>query len=122
VFIAGLLFAASGMYCLLYPNAALSILGQHFEGANSLGQERGTAGGVSLTCGVFLIASVHYPRLTLPALWLVTLVLGGLEAGRLVSLVADGAPGTVVWIYIALEILGLVQGLFYLRRQLAVLA
>jgi hypothetical protein len=119
LFVTGLIFALVGLYSLIDPNAALAPLDLHFQTVNSFSQERGTAGGVTLAAGILMIASAHYRRLVLPALWMVTMVLGGLEAGRLVSLFVDGVPGKVVWIYSAFEILGLVQGLFWLRRELA---
>ncbi len=119
LFVTGLIFALVGLYSLIDPNAALAPLDLHFQTVNSFSQERGTAGGVTLAVGILMIASAHYRRLVLPALWMVTMVLGGLEAGRLVSLFVDGVPGKVVWIYSAFEILGLVQGLFWLRRELA---
>ncbi len=119
LFVTGLIFALVGLYSLIDPNAALAPLDLHFQTVNSFSQERGTAGGVTLAVGILMIASAHYRRLVLPALWMVTMALGGLEAGRLVSLFVDGVPGKVVWIYSAFEILGLVQGLFWLRRELA---
>ena len=119
LFVTGLIFALVGLYSLIDPNAALAPLGLHFQTVDSFSQERGTAGGVTLAVGIFLIASAHYRKLVLPALWMVTMVLGGLEAGRLVSLVVDGVPGKIVWIYAALEVFGLLQGIFWLRRELA---
>lgn len=119
LFITGLIFGAAGLYCLLDPNAALAVLGLHFQAVNSLSQERGTAGGVTLAIGLFLIAGTRYRGLLRPALWMVVVVLGGLECGRVVSLLIDGLPGTVVWVYIGLEVLGLVQGVYWLRQDLA---
>ena len=120
LFISGLLFGLVGMYSLIDPNAALGpTVGLHIDTINSFSQERGTAGGVTTAIGVFLIASAHYRKLVLPALWMVVTVLGGLECGRLVSLIVDGRPGGIVWFYMAVEILGLVQGLFWLRAQTA---
>lgn len=120
LFVTGLIFALVGLYSLLDPSAALGVpLGLHIETASSFSQERGTAGGVTLAAGLLLMAGAFRPRLRLPALWLVTVVLGGLEAGRLLSLLLDGVPGKVVWVYAAFETLGLVQGVFWLRRELA---
>ncbi|MFI4978778.1 MAG: DUF4345 family protein [Nevskiales bacterium] len=119
LFVTGLIFALVGLYSLIDPNAALAPLDLHFQTVNSFSQERGTAGGVTLAVGILLIASAHYRRLVLPALWMVTMVLGGLEAGRLVSLMVDGTPGKIVWIYAAFEVFGLLQGIFWLRRELA---
>jgi nitrate reductase gamma subunit len=118
LFVAGLLFALAGFYSLIDPNTALGVLGLHMEAVNSFSQERGTAGGVTLAIGIFLIAGAHYPGLRRPALWMVTVVLAGLEAGRLLSLVLDGVPGMIVWFYAGLEVLGLVQGIYWLRREI----
>jgi hypothetical protein len=117
LFVTGLIFALVGLYCLFDPGAALAPLGLHIDTVSSFSQERGTAGGVTLAVGLLLIASAHFRKLTVPALWTVVVVLGGLEAGRLVSLLLDGMPGKPVWINVAFEVLGLVQGLFWLRRS-----
>jgi len=120
LFIAGLLFGVAGLYTLIDPNAALGpTLGLHIETVNSFSQERGTAGGVTLAIGVFLLAAAHFGRLRLPALWMLVTVLGGLECGRLLSLVLDGRPGGLIWFYTGLEWLGLLQGLFWLRLEYA---
>ncbi len=120
LFVSGLLYALAGMYALVAPTEALGILGIHIDGVNGLSQERGTAGGVTLAIGIFLIASAHYRKLVIPALWTTTMVLGGLEFGRLVSICVDGLPRNPIWVYIGVEILGLVQGIFWLRVQSAI--
>lgn len=121
LFISGLLFGLVGIYSLIDPNAALGpTVGLRIETINSFSQERGTAGGVTTAIGIFLIASAHYRQLVVPALWMAVVVLGGLEAGRLTSLIVDGRPGGIMWFYMAVEILGLLQGIYWLRQQLAV--
>ena len=123
LFIAGLLFGLAGLYSLIDPNAALGpTVGLHIETVNSFSQERGTAGGVTLAIGVFLLAAAHFRQLALPALWMLVVVLSGLECGRLLSLVLDGRPGGLIWFYMGLETLGLLQGLFWLRVQYAATA
>jgi hypothetical protein len=119
LFISGLLYALAGMYSLVAPNEALGILGIHIDGINGLSQERGTAGGVTLAIGVLLIASAHYRKLVIPALWATTVVLCGLEFGRLISIVVDGMPRNPIWIYMGLEVAGLLQGIYWLRMQTA---
>jgi hypothetical protein len=121
LFISGLIFGLVGMYSLIDPNAALGpTVGLHIETVNSFSQERGTAGGVTAAIGIFLIASAHYRQLVLSALWMVVVVLGGLEAGRLTSLILDGRPGGIIWFYMAVEVLGLLQGLYWLRQELSI--
>ena len=121
LFISGLLFGLVGLYSLIDPNAALGpTVGLHIDTINSFSQERGTAGGVTTAIGIFLIASAHYRQLVLPALWTIVVVLGGLETGRLVSLVMDGRPGGIIWFYMSVEILGLLQGMYWLRQELSI--
>lgn len=120
LFVTGLIFALVGIYTLVDPVAALTVtLGLHLDGVNSYSQMRGTGGGVTAAIGAFLIYSASQPRLRLSALWAVCVVLGGLELGRIVSLALDGLPGKLIWIYMAVEVFGLLQGLFWLRRELA---
>lgn len=120
LFISGLLYALAGMFSLVEPTQALGMLGIHIDGINGLSQERGTAGGVTLAIGILLIASAHYQKLVLPALWTTTVVLGGLEFGRLISMCLDGLPKNPIWIYMGIEILGLAQGIYWLRVQTAI--
>jgi hypothetical protein len=120
LFVTGLIFVLVGFFSLVDPVAALTpTLGVHLEGVNSFSQMRGTAGGVTAAIGAFLIYSASQPRLRYSALWTASVVLGGLEVGRLTSLVLDGVPGKLVLIYMAVEIFGLVQALFWLRREAA---
>lgn len=120
LFVTGLIFALVGFYTLVDPVAALTAtLGVHLEGINSYNQMRGTAGGVTAAIGAFLIYSASQPKLRLSALRMVCVVLGGLELGRIASIVIDGAPGKLIWIYMAVEVFGLLQGLFWLRREAA---
>ena len=117
LFITGLIFAAVGLYALLDPVAALGQpLGLHIEAVNSFNQLRGSAGGVPLAVGIFLVISARKPALARPALWTVALLLGGLELGRLASIAIDGLPSRIIWIYMGAEIFGLVQAVFWLRR------
>jgi hypothetical protein len=118
LFVTGLIFALVGIYTMVDPVAALTAtLGVHLDGVNSYNQMRGTAGGVTAAIGAFLIYSASQPRLRLAALWMASVVLGGLELGRIVSIVVDGAPGRLIWIYMGVEIFGLLQALFWLRRE-----
>lgn len=120
LFITGLLFAAVGLYCLIDPVAAMGLpLDIHVGGVNGFNQERGTHGGVTLAIGLLLIASARWQkRLVLPSLWTVVTLLGGLEIGRFYSMAVDGVPGGLVWFYIGFEMFGLLQGIFWLRREL----
>jgi hypothetical protein len=57
---------------------------------------RAAYGGMHLGVGLLLLAGVGRRERRRAALWLVVAFMGGLALGRLVSLVADGAPGDFV--------------------------
>lgn len=55
--------------------------------------------------------------LRVPALWSLTVFMGGLALGRVLSLLLDGMPHPVLVIYLLLEIGFCAVGLWLLRRQ-----
>lgn len=121
LFVTGIVFLLMGMACIIDPVAALTPrLGIHLDGINALSQVRGSSGGVTAAMGVFMVYAATQPRLHAPALWLIVVVLGGLEAGRIVSLVSDGVPDISLWFSMAIEWLGLLQGVYFLRERLRI--
>lgn len=121
LFVTGILFLLMGMACIIDPVAALTPrFGIHLDGINALSQVRGSSGCVTAAMGVFMVYAAMQPRLHAPALWLVVVVLGGLQAGRVVSLVSDGVPDISLWFSMAIEWLGLLQGVYFLRERLRI--
>jgi hypothetical protein len=78
---------------------------------------RASAGAIPLLAGLFMSASLFRLQWALPALWLVTIILGGLIFGRLVSIAIDGMPGSTNLWFLGFESLGFVQALFWLRME-----
>jgi len=118
LFITGLIFAAVGIYGLLDPVAALGQpLGLRIETVASFNQMRGSAGGVPLLAGLLMLWACKRDDLERPALASTVVILGGLEFGRWFSILLDGLPPTVIWVYMALETLGLVQAVVLFRRS-----
>lgn len=117
--ITGLIFAALGLYTLIDPQGAMDAggLGLHLEATAGWSQMRGAGGGTTLAVGLLLIAAITRASLERPALWTVVVVLGGLEAGRVVSLFVDGVPPPNVAVGMLFENLGLWQAVYWLTQD-----
>lgn len=60
--------------------------------------------GLYLALGCFWLYAAFDRRYTDPAVLTTAIFSGGLVAGRLVSLVADGSPAPLLWLYVAMEL------------------
>ncbi|PPE73540.1 hypothetical protein C3942_12105 [Solimonas fluminis] len=117
--VTGLIFALLGFYTLADPQGAMDAgqLGLTLDSAAAFSQMRGAGGGTTLAVGLLLLASMLRPALRRPALWTVVVVLGGLEAGRVVSLLVDAPPPPGVVASMVIENLGLWQALYWLQHE-----
>jgi hypothetical protein len=118
--ITGLVFLLVGIRALLHPVDAVaipySIQANNIDAKNYL---RSSAGGVTIAASALLFAGAFLPSLTLAALLLAVVMLGGLIFGRVVSLMIDGMPGIAQWFSGTFEMLGLLGGLYWLRFYLS---
>ena len=118
LFVTGVIFLIVGLRALIDPVHAIGDLyGLTASGINGLSQLRASAGGVTVLCGAYMVASCFRPAWTYAALAVTTLILGGLVFGRIVGVVADGLPGTTIYVSFALELFGFVQAAFWLRQH-----
>ncbi len=116
--ITGFIFAVVGLYALLDPVAAVaSTVGFQLEGVNSYNQLRASAGAVPFVVGLFMMASVKRSAWAIPALWSVSLILGGLVMGRAISILIDGIPGNSNLTMMGLEAFGFIQAVFWLKQE-----
>lgn len=118
--ITGLIFAIVGIRALLKPVEAVaipySLTGNNVDAKNYL---RSGAGGVAIAAGILMLTGAFVPTLTLSGAMVAVVILGGLVAGRLFSLLVDGNPGIVPWISGMFELLGLLSGLYWIRFYLS---
>jgi len=118
--ITGLIFAIVGIRALLKPVEAVaipySLTGINVDAKNYL---RSGAGGVAIAAGILMLTGAFVPTLTLSGAMVAVVILGGLVAGRLFSLLVDGNPGIVPWISGMFELLGLLSGLYWIRFYLS---
>jgi len=115
----GLLFLLVGLRALFDPLGAVavpySLQADHVDARNYL---RAGAGGMTVTAGAVMLAAPFVAPLGLPALLLAVVILGGLVAGRLVSLVLDGVPGPTPLLAGLVELVGCGFGVYWLLEAL----
>ena len=94
-----------GARSLAAPRAAVEPFGILLLGAPALSEIRASFGGMHLGVGGFILAAAFLTRLRQPGLLLLLLYMAGLAVGRLVSAALDGAPSSLIWRLLAVEIL-----------------
>ncbi len=73
--------------------------------------------GLYLALVVFWVAGARTPLLRLPALWSLVVFMFGLAAGRMLSLVLDGAPHALLTVYLVLEVAFGAIGIWLIRAE-----
>ena len=101
----------------LVPSISVSyLLGFAVEGTNETHVFRAIMG-LYLANVAFWVAGAAIPSFTLPALWSLLLFMGGLAAGRVVSLIIDGMPSFVLIFYLLAEIAFALLALMAIRKS-----
>ena len=113
----GALFVIFGLMGLVQPIPMLAGFGYEVSGPHALIESRAMYGGVFITAGLLMLVALFREALAAPALWFAVVYLGGLVAGRLVSVAVDGAPAGYFWGFIALEIVLIVPAAVALRSM-----
>lgn len=72
--------------------------------------------GLYLACAIFWIVGAIVPRLTRIAILFEVLFMGGLVAGRVLSLLIDGLPSIMLIVYLVAETVLAVFGILLLRK------
>jgi hypothetical protein len=71
--------------------------------------------GLYLALVIFWVAGARNEALRVPALWSLVVFMFGLAVGRAASLVVDGFPHPLLFVYLVLEVLFGFAGLWLLR-------
>lgn len=112
----GLLYVGIGLAALLSPATVAGYADITLEATSAKSDVRAVYGGLAVGLGVFfLVGAVHRPWVG-PALLATLLTFVGLLAGRITSVVLDGSPGAVVYLFTAAELLGAVASGWALLR------
>jgi hypothetical protein len=119
-----LLFASLGLFPIalsygLVPSQTVTfLLGFPVEGTNHIHVFRAIMG-LYLANILFWLAGFAMPSLRLPALWGLFIFMGGLAAGRVLSLILDGFPNFVLVFYLVAEITFATLSLIAIRRNMS---
>lgn len=98
-----LAFIYIGLATFHNPVAALAPVEITPLTVSAFNELRASYGGLQIGIGLLLLAGALLPSLTRPALLAQALMVGGLAAGRLVSIGLDGLPNGFVLMLLALE-------------------
>lgn len=116
--ISALAFFAIGLNTLLDPARAMAGVELLPGSVSALNEVRANYGGLQVAFGLMLAAGALRTAWTDGALWVSAAICGGLLAGRLLSLMLDGAPNTTVQMLAGIEAVSLLlaAGLLWRRR------
>lgn len=98
-----LAFIYIGLATFHDPLAALAPVEITSNSVSALNELRANYGGLQIGIGLLLLIGALLPSMTRPALLVQALLVGGLAAGRLVSIGLDGLPNGFVLMLLALE-------------------
>jgi hypothetical protein len=102
---------------VLVPDKSLSVLFDIDADTTNIRHIFRAVMGLYLALIVFWVAGARNETLRVPALWSLVVFMFGLAAGRAASLVVDGFPHLLLFVYLVLEILFGVTGLWLLRAM-----
>jgi hypothetical protein len=100
------LFALMGLAAIARPERILATVGTPALTRDGRNEVRAVYGGFGLAIAALLCAARYDAAIRSGALLAVGLALAGMAAGRVLSILLDGAPGRYPWIYLAVELAG----------------
>jgi hypothetical protein len=117
----GFAFCAVGYLGLVAPNAILDPIDLTWSTITSRSARNELTamyGGMHAGLGLFFVIAAFVPSIRLGALLAASAFMGGLVAGRIVSLVRDGLPGLLPMALLVVELMGvlLAMGAVLKRR------
>ncbi|MEZ4220509.1 MAG: DUF4345 domain-containing protein [Polyangiaceae bacterium] len=116
--LAGLVFLGVGVAFLLSPESMAAHIDLQLSSVNAKNDVRAMYGGVNAGLSLFFLACAARRSWLAAGLFAAMLCCVGLAAGRVASLVMDGTPGAMLFLFFGVELLGAVGcawGLFSLR-------
>jgi len=106
VLIVAIAFAAMGLMALARPEGILAYFGTASLTRDGRNEVRAVYGGFGLAIAILLGAAQFHAAIRAGALLTVAVALLGMAAGRLLSVLLDGAPGRWPWVFLLLELGG----------------
>lgn len=110
------LFPIALSYGLVPSKSVTYLLGFPVEGTNNIHVFRAVMG-LYLANLCFWLAGFANVQFRLPALWTLLIFMGGLAAGRILSLIIDGVPSFVLIFYLLAELFFAVLAFVAIRKH-----
>lgn len=108
--LAAAIYAAIGVAGLVSPRWLLGLVEVSLPGPSALNEIRAAYGGQLLGLALVIALGARRREWRRWTLILFSAAAGGMLAGRMISLAADGAPNAVVWTLTGLEAAGALGG------------
>ena len=113
--LASLFFVAYGILFVIDPSGWFAnITNAELETTTSLIEVRSTYGGMTVALGIF-IGLLYLRGFQLQSMHLIALVLVGMATARTLGLLIDGPGNTLMYVYLALELIGAALALLSAR-------
>lgn len=115
LWIVGALFLGLGSYTLVWPFWLESAFGVAAVNASGLSDIRSVYGGFYVGTGVYLIWCSLNTKRIIAGLMFQALSMTGFYVGRITSLVMDGIPSVLVWVFFTGEVFAFLLACYHLR-------
>ncbi len=117
IWLVALFFLIYGLIFAIAPDAfALWVTGSAIQGVSAQVDFRATYGGLQLAFGALLALAARDTGTVRLGLWAVILSMSAMAITRTLGIVIDGQPNALMFVYLGLEILAILWGVFALRR------
>ena len=111
LWLAAVVFIGLGIALMIWPTEILARVEVKCETPTAFADIRADYGGCILGVGLFLIWCAAQRQFIRAGLLCVALIFSGYAIGRLLSLVIDGTPNPIIFILIAVELIGALAAL-----------
>ena len=98
-------FLFMGAVALRNPESVVANFGTTSLTREGRNEVRAVYGGFGVAVALLLLATLWFPHLKPGVLVAVSVSLGGMAAGRVISVFADGSPSFVAWLFCATELI-----------------
>ena len=117
IILSAIVFGSFGIAFLLFPLFMASIVGIELPTPSALIDFRATYGGFEIGLAVFFAVCAFREEWIRPALVAQAVSLGGFAFGRIIGLMLDGTPQTIIYYLLIAELAGCGIGLFALMKE-----
>lgn len=98
------LFAAMGIFALIWPARVLALVGTAELTLDGRNEVRAVYGGFGLAAASALVWGLISPRVSVGIFFTIGLLLWGMAAGRVISVLLERRAGFFPWVYLTVEV------------------